>query len=411
MGPGQMGQNQMGQGQMERGQSGQGQMQRPSRMGQQGAQGAMGGPQNGRSRGADIDAKFSNAKPVTSRVPDTQQGSCFNTGAKTDCPSEGHHLYGQDAHYHGTGPSYTNNNNATITDNVTGLVWQKAHNAKRLNYTNAKNACRNLTLGGRNDWRLPNIKELFSLADFRGSQRRRFFIDDIFDLEEPDASVLQGDRFASSHSTQMMGQTWSSTIYTGQHYGRSGVEAAFFYNFLDGHIKQAPTQGGRNNLFYRCVSGTKWGANDFQDNKDGTVTDRAMGLTWQKTDDGQTRDWLGALQYCETLEFAQKSDWRLPNVKELQSIVDYSKNDPALDQRYLKQSDKKAWFWSSTTHGDNISMASYVCFGKCVSTQGVDTHGAGAQRSDPKTGDASRWTSLGGQQDQVRIQNAVRCVR
>jgi len=368
------------------------------------------GQQNFRSRGADIDARFSDAKTVTSRVPDTQQGSCFNTGAKTDCPSEGHALYGQDAHYHGTAPSYTDHSDGTIADNITGLLWEKVHHSKRIGYGDAKNACRNLKLGGRSDWRLPTIKELFSLADFRGSQKRRFFIDDVFDLQEPDASVLEGDRFASTHSTQMMGQTWSSTIYTGQHYGRAGVEAAFFYNFLDGHIKQAPTRG-KNGLFYRCVSGSEWGGNDFADNKDGTVTDRAMGLTWQQSDDGQTRDWLGALQYCEGLNLAGKSDWRLPNVKELQTIVDYTKNDPALDQRYLKQSDKKAWFWSSTTHGDNISMASYVCFGKCVSSKGVDTHGAGAQRSDPKTGNASRWSSLGGQQDEVRIQNAVRCVR
>ncbi|HEY9079717.1 DUF1566 domain-containing protein [Magnetovibrio sp.] len=373
--------------------------------------GAPGGsPQTMRPHGADIAAKFAGAKTVSSRVPDTQQGSCFSTTAKIACPGKGQALYGQDAHYHGPAPSYTDNADGTVRDAVTGLLWEKAHHAKRLGYGEAKAACQRLTIGGRTDWRLPTIKELFSLADFRGSQRRRFFIDDVFDLAEPDASVLQGDRFAATHSTQMMGQTWSSTLYTGVHYGRPGVEAAFFYNFLDGHIKQAPTHGPTG-LFYRCVSGPEWGANDFVDNGDGTVTDRALGLTWQQSDDGQSRDWPQALRYCENLALAGHDDWRLPNVKELQSIVDYTKNDPALDQRYLRQSDKGAWFWSSTTHGDNISMASYVCFGKCVSSSGIDTHGAGAQRSDPKTGDPSRWTSLGGQKDAVRIYNAVRCVR
>ena len=409
MGDGPMGGGPMGGAQMGGPQQG-GMASPPSgRMDQRG-QNNPGGMQSFRTRGADIDAKFSGAKTVTSRVPDTQQGSCFNTGAKTNCPSEGHHLFGQDAHYHGTPPNYTDNGDGTVTDNVTGLVWQQAHNEKRIGFYDAKRVCQNLNLGGRSDWRLPNIKELFSLADFRGSVKRRFYIDDVFELKEPDASILEGDRFASTHHTSMMGQTWSSTIYTGVHYGRRGIEAAFFYNFLDGHIKQAPTRG-RIGLFYRCVSGPTWGTNDFQDNGDGTVTDRAMGLTWQQSDSDQTHDWLGALKYCESLTLAGHTDWRLPNVKELQSIVDYTKNDPALDQRYLKQSDKKAWFWSSTTHGDNISMASYVCFGKCTSIQGVDTHGAGAQRSDPKTGDPSRWSSLGGQEDEVRIQNAVRCVR
>ncbi|MCP4317954.1 MAG: DUF1566 domain-containing protein [Hyphomicrobiales bacterium] len=364
----------------------------------------------GGAMGADIDAHYVGAKAVTSKIPDTQQGSCFNTTAKIPCPVEGEPLYGQDAHYSGPEHRYIDNRDGTITDAITGLKWQKAHNAERLSYYDAASVCANLNLGGKSDWRLPNIKELFSLSDYRGSQTRRFFIADVFDLEEPGKEVLQGDRFASTHATRMMGQTWSSTIYTGVHYGRPGVEAAFFYNFLDGHIKQAPTKG-RNSLFYRCVRGAAWGANDFKVNSNGTVTDTATGLTWQQVDDGQTRDWPSALAYCEGLTLAGHSDWRLPNVKELQSIVDYSKNNPALDQRALNQSDKNGWFWSATTHGDNIRMASYVCFGKCTSKDGVDTHGAGAQRSDPKTGDPSRWTSLGGQEDEVRINNFTRCVR
>ena len=374
---------------------------------QRGQQAQMGG---GGRRGADIDATYAGAKTATSKVPDTQQGSCFDATSKTACGGEGEPFYGQDAHYAGAIPSYTDQGNGVIRDNVTGLDWQKAHNEKRLGYVDAARACANLTLGGKTDWRLPNIKELFSLSDFRGSQSKRFFIDDVFDLKEPGADVLQGDRFASTHATQMMGQTWSSTIYTGVHYGRPGVEAAFFYNFLDGHIKQAPSQG-RSALFYRCVRGAEWGKNSFVRNGDGTVTDLAMGLTWQQVDDGQTRDWPGALNYCEGLKLAGHDDWRLPNVKELQTIVDYNQNDPALNQRYLRQSDHKGWFWSSTTHGDNISMASYVCFGKCTSKDGVDTHGAGAQRSDPKVGSPSRWGSLGGQQDEVRIRNFARCVR
>jgi len=375
----------------------------------------IGNRQNGvqqdlRSKGADIDARDLNAKTVTSHVPDTQQGSCFNAATVTTCQAEGEPFYGQDAHYHGAEPNYIDSGEGVITDTITKLQWQKAHHVKRLGYYDAKQACENLTLGNKSDWRLPNIKELFSLSDYRGSQSRRFFIDDVFDLTEPGSEILEGDRFADTHSTRMMGQTWSSTIYSGVHYGRPGVEAAFFYNFLDGHIKQAPTKGG-NTLFYRCVRGTEWGSNDFTDNGDGTVTDSAMGLTWQQTDDRQMRDWPTALKYCETLNLAGDDDWRLPNVKELQSIVDYAKNDPALDQRFLRQTDKHAWFWSSTSHGDNISMASYVCFGKCTSVDGVDTHGAGAQRSDPKTGNPSQWSSLGGQKDEVRIYNYARCVR
>ena len=77
------------------------------------------------------------------------------------------------------------------------------------------------------------------------------------------------------------------------------------------------------------------------DTSDDTVTDNCTGLMWQKNTadvngDGQSTDqdftdWCGALQYCEILSFAGHDDWRLPNVRELQSVVDYGRCYPALD--------------------------------------------------------------------------------
>ena len=205
-----------------------------------------------------------------------------------------------------------------------------------------------------------------------------------------------------------MGQTWSSTIYTGVHYGRPGVEAAFFFNFLDGRIKQAPTDG-HNRLFHRCVRGPGWGNNQYVKRGPDMVEDRSTGLVWQQHDDGKTRDWPSALAYCEGLTLGNLK-WRLPNVKELETIVDYRRHNPALDTRYLTMTDPRGWFWSSTTLGDNISQASYVCFGACVSVDGLDVHGAGAERSDPKVGNPADFSSQGGQRDAIRIMNYVRCV-
>lgn len=374
--------------------------------------GSAGGQAGGMGRnGYDDSGEYPGARKVVNKLTDTGQGTCFDNRGVIQCPAEGAPFFGQDAHYQSRPPAYRDNSDGTIDDLNTGLLWQKAHHRKRVGYQDAARACRNLRLGGHQDWRLPNIKELFSIADFRGSTGRRFFIDgSVFDFALPDQSILEGDRFAATHRVNMMGQTWSGTIYTGSHWDRPGVEAAFFFNFLDGRIKQAPTRG-RNGLFYRCVRGPAWGGNAFRDNGDGTVSDRASGLMWLRTDDGKTRDWGGALRYCEGLRLAGHDDWRLPNVKELQHIVDYRQSDPALDLEYLAMSDRNGWFWSSTTHGDNIRMAAYVCFGKCISVDGVDVHGAGAQRSDPKTGDPASYPPMGGQRDQVRIQNYARCVR
>ena len=359
-------------------------------------------------RGYRPNEPYAQAKQLGNGLTDTGQVTCFSTSGAKDCASA---YPGQDAHYAGRPQAFDDKGDGTVFDPATGLLWQKGHNRKRLGYYAAKRTCEGLSLGGRTDWRLPAIKELFSITHWQGSTGRRPFLDGtVFDIEEPDASVLEGDRFASTHQTGMMGQTWSSTIYKGLHWDRPGVEAAFFFNFLDGRIKQAPTNGPMG-LFYRCVAGPEWGKNQFADNGDGTVSDALTGLVWQQADDGQTRDWPGALAYCESLILAGQDDWRLPNVKELQSIVDYSRPEPAIDRRYLKIADPKGWFWSSTTHGENPDFANYVCFGKCISVDDVDVHGAGAQRSDPKTGNPNNWGSMGGQRDQVRIRNYARCVR
>lgn len=380
----------------------------PARDGQRPPGAGVGG--GARPPSVDIAARDPGAQPVKSRIPDTGQGTCFDNARPIPCPRPGQPFHGQDAQYDGALPAYRDNGDGTISDRLTGLTWQRAHNPRRLGWYEARQACAALRLGGHRDWRLPGIRELFSIASFRGAVGRRPYLDELFEIRPPDASLLRDDPFAASHHPDMMGQTWSATLYAGEHWGQPGVEAAFFMNFLDGRIKQAPTRAPQR-LFYRCVRGEAWGDNDFVDHGDGTVSDRAAGLTWQQADDGRPRNWAEALAYCENLTLAGRDDWRLPNIKELQSIVDYRRHDPALDPRHFRQSDRRGWFWSSTTHGDNIAQADYICFGKCVSVDGVDVHGAGAQRSDPKSGDANGRREQGGQRDEIRIRNYVRCVR
>ncbi len=75
----------------------------------------------------------------------------------------------------------------------------------------------------------------------------------------------------------------------------------------------------------RAVRGEIYGENNFVDNGDGTVSDLATGLMWAKADNGKGIEWVEALPYAEGATLAGHSDWRLPNVKELQSIVDYSR--------------------------------------------------------------------------------------
>ncbi len=84
----------------------------------------------------------------------------------------------------------------------------------------------------------------------------------------------------------------------------------------------------------------------FVDNGDGTVIDNCTGLMWQKQSAPGEYTWQGALQFCNGLELAGHRDWRLPNVRELQSIVDYGRFAPAIDSVFIAFS---SWYWSSTS--------------------------------------------------------------
>jgi hypothetical protein len=100
----------------------------------------------------------------------------------------------------------------------------------------------------------------------------------------------------------------------------------------------------------------------FVDNGDGTVTDTCTGLVWQQAtadinDDGLADlvhdglTWEGALEYCENLVLGGQEDWRLPNIRELQSIVDYGRWGPSVDPSFNLAWDT-TWascYWSSTT--------------------------------------------------------------
>ena len=88
------------------------------------------------------------------------------------------------------------------------------------------------------------------------------------------------------------------------------------------------------------------------DNGDGTVTDTETGLMWQQGEAG-AMDWEAAITYCENLVLpvGGYDDWRLPNRNELQSLVDYSRHNPAIDRTYFP-GDMSSSYWSSTTKVD-----------------------------------------------------------
>lgn len=375
----------------------------------------------------------------------TNQTTFFNNSTETTAQQIGDPFYGQNANYPGNQPNYTDNGDGTVTDMVTGLMWQQSfdHNGDgnidvkdKLTYKEIVQLVEDgVSFAGYDDWRLPSIKEMYSLILFSGrdiapeslsEENLTPFIDNsVFDFAYGD--IDGGERIIDM-------QCATTTLYVSQE-----IEQLLFgVNFADGRIKgyglKAPHGPGDKQFNYLLVRGNKdYGKNDFEDNGDGTISDKATGLMWMKEDNGQAILWQDALAYAEGKEFAGYSDWRLPDAKELQSLVDYTRspattNSAAIAPLFncteiLNERNEKdfPWYWTSTTHAssrstDNGESAGYVAFGRSLgnmNNQGwVDIHGAGSQRSDPKTGDPADYAEGEGPQgDAKRIYNYVRLVR
>jgi len=319
-------------------------------------------------------------------IVDTNQGICYNNSELIDCPKSGEAFYGQDAQYTGITPSYTDNGDGTITDNVTGLLWTQDLSDSSISWEEADDYCDSLELAGYDDWYLPTAKELWSIRDF--SQGWPWVDTDYF--------YLVGDG-----SEQRQHHSWTSNPYLVEsEYQNEQVQGdpAFIVNDWTGHIKAMS-----GNRFVRAVRGDiSYGTNDFVDNGDGTVNDNATGLMWSQDDNGEAINWETALAYAEDSTYAGYNDWRLPNVKELQSIADYSGVFSAINTSVfnptkltnIKGQTDYPFYWSSTSNPvegsdgevDSGSVYAWVlAAGYNTDPDGYDLHGAGSVVFTPKS--------------------------
>ena len=244
----------------------------------------------------------------TYKIVDTGAEAFYGNSSAIPEPKPGERFFGQDAHYKINAPSYTDNGDGTITDNVTGLMWQKMVGEK-LTLEEALKRAKNLQLGSYHDWRVPTIKELYSLIKFTGRVSGQKAIKPFIDIEyfyQPIGNPHFGER-------EIDAQTWSSTEYVGR--TMRNDETIFGVNFVDGRIKgypkYKPRTGQLNKMYFRFVRGNiSYGKNRFIDNNEGTVADLATGLIWQKGDSMRGMTWESALEYAESLSLDGSDDWR-----------------------------------------------------------------------------------------------------
>jgi hypothetical protein len=292
-----------------------------------------------------------------SHIYDTGQMQCFDSAIEIPCPSSvsGYRFYGQDAQY-STNPLRFTDNGSTVTDILHGLTWQKSDSGTKYNWYQATgifdatynpdstDVCGSLSLAGYSDWRLPSMRELVSILNYG------IVNDEILNFA---IGTADGNYFQSSSS-----EFWTSTIQQ---------DTTPLPWAVDGWGVISPHGDPYYPTHIRCVRGGAWGQNDYTDNGDGTVTDNMSGLVWQQIDDGLGRSWEDALAYCENLALGGSSDWRLPDIKELNSLVTINAanetlSNPAIDTTYFPTTAALDGYWSSTSVAADPTFAWSVYF-------------------------------------------------
>ena len=253
---------------------------------------------------------------------------------------------------------------AMVKDNVTGLIWEvKTSMGKGASYSDPHNADNTYTwynsnpatnggnagvpgngtatystqdfigtlntakFGSYTDWRLPTVNELRTIVNYS--------------ILYPGLTI----QTAYFPYTQASGY-WSAT--TDASYTSNAWSVLFNgdYNSLD--YKNAKS----DNNYARAVRGGSAVSTSYTDNGNGTVTDNSTMLMWQQGTAATMMNWKDALSYCENLSLAGYTDWRLPTIKELHTLVNYSVPypGPIINTTYFPNT-QASWYCTSTTGG------------------------------------------------------------
>lgn len=97
----------------------------------------------------------------------------------------------------------------------------------------------------------------------------------------------------------------------------------------------------------------------FKDNGNGTITDRATGLMWQKIASPDQITWEDSIIGAEALTLAGYTNWRLPNVLELLSIVLWTEFDPCINHTFFPQTLSDIYWTSTTFDGNNVEVHAF----------------------------------------------------
>lgn len=246
----------------------------------------------------------------------------------------------------GTGPnppSYTSGT-GYVVDNMTGLLWEQGVGCATpgCNQADAAAHCASLTLGGYSDWRIPTRIELVSI------------IDDTKHAPAIDGSVFTG----------MSGYFWTSTpmiFFPKNAFKVGGTEGDTSYGSTGlNHVRCVHAPAAAPVVPYQLQSGGT---------PTGTVLDTGTGMTWQQAASPATYTLDDANSYCSSnTPGLPGTGWRLPSMKELQTVVNDSRVRPAIDSSVFPSTPFDVAYWSSTKVAGRPGYAWSVSFELGVSS-------------------------------------------
>ena len=261
-------------------------------------------------------------------------------------------------------PRFTDNGDGTITDHLTGLMWdQTGDRFGSETWPSALGDCNDLVLGGNDDWRLPNRRELRSLMHYAQSSQAGW-------LNAPSGpfSSIQSDYH------------WTSTTYSSANSEAYAISLTNAYMWGDSKASdsryvlavRAGAAGGQVSLPATgqttghasgddgdVETGVAWPDPRFTDNGDETVTDHLTGLVWDQNGNRFGEEaWASAVSDCYSLVLGGHSDWRLPNIHELESLIHVGEEDTYnwLNSEAFSNMNW-SFYWTSTTHASATDRA------------------------------------------------------
>ena len=282
-------------------------------------------------------------------------------------------------------PRFTSNSAGTLTDNLTGLMWTQNANLPSGNksWAGALDHVAGMNAGiyqnfGYTDWRLPNINELESLINLGQGTINAWLTTQGF------TNVPSGYGYYWTSTTNAYYPHWAwSVLIIGYGATSSGGKTISGSTLWPVRTGQSGTfdlpQTGQTKCYdttgneIPCAgtgqdgdiqAGVAWPSPRFTSNSAGTLADNLTGLMWTQNANlpGGNKSWAGALDYVAGMNAGiyqnfGYTDWRLPNRKELNGLVDYSRSNPPLqlDNPFINV--QSGLYWSSTTGASNISSA------------------------------------------------------